>query len=151
MAYIIDQANAVAAMLEKFTTAHAYQVAGQFANLEFWIGETVHAVDALDGYTERFERLSAAQSGWIGTHNVVVGSYCPACKGQCEFEPDLKPPQAPTEIPSERQNEAIRRLRDGMYFFLVRCFRMNLIDENALRDVCARVGTSVEARDLIRK
>ena len=151
MAYIINQANAVAAMLEKFTTAHAYQVVGQFANLEFWMGETLHALDALADYTERFERLSVAQREWIGTHNVVVGSYCPACNGQCEFEPDLKPPRAPTKIPSEGRNEAIRRLRDAMYFFLVRCFRMNLIDENALRDVCARVGKSVEARDLIRE
>ena len=54
MAYIIDQANAVAAMLEKFTTAHAYQVAGQFANLEFWLGETTHALDALERYAERY-------------------------------------------------------------------------------------------------
>ena len=151
MAYIIDQADDVASMLEKFTTAHAYQVAGQFANLEFWMGETLHALEALSNYDDRFARMSTAQEMWIGNHNVVVGSYCPMCKGQCEFEPDLKPPRAPTMIPSKARGDAVRRLRDAMYFFLVRCFRMNLIDENALRDVCERVGTSVAALDLVRK
>ena len=150
MAYIIDQASAVAAMLEKFTTAHAYQVAGQFANLEFWLGETIHALDALERYHERFERLSEAQREWVGAHNVVVGSFCPACKGQCEFEPELKRPSAPSRIPSSVRNDAVRRLRDAVYYFLLRCFRMQLIDESTLRNVCVRVGTSVEARDLSR-
>lgn len=150
MAYIIGQANAVAVSLERFTTAHAYQVAGQFANLEFWLAETIHALDVLEGYADRFERLSAAQLDWIDAHSVVVGSFCPACKGQCEFEPELRRPRAPTLIPSSARNEAIRRLRDAAYFFLLRCFRMKLIDEGSLRGACDRVGTSVEARDLKR-
>jgi hypothetical protein len=151
MAFIIDRANEVASMLEKFTTSHSYQVAGQFANLKFWISEALHALDALAGYENRFERLSAAQSEWIDAHNVVVGSYCPMCKGQCEFDPDLKRPAAPTKIPSKERNNSVSRLKDAVYFFLLRCFRMNLIDENSLRDICNRVGTSVEARELVRK
>ena len=151
MAYMVDQANGVAALLERFTTSYAYQVAGQFANLEFWLGETIHALDALEGYSERFERLSEAQTEWIGAHNVVVGSFCPACKGQCEFEPELQRPQAPTKIPSSARNEAILRLRDAAYYFLLRCFRMKLLNESSLRSTCARIGTGVEARDLTRE
>lgn len=115
MAYIIDQADAVASILEKFTTAHAYQVAGQHANLEFWVGEVDHALKALANYEQRLASMSAAQEAWIGAHSVVVGSYCPACKGQCEFDPDLRPPRPPTKIPSKRRNEAARRLKDAMY------------------------------------
>ena len=151
MAFINDRADAVASMLEKFTTAHAYQVAGQYANVEFWISETLHALNALADYENRFDRLTAAQSDWVGTHNVVVGSYCPACDGQCEFEPDLKPPRAPTKIPSKGRDEATRRLKDAFYFFIIRCFRMNLVEEQTLRDMCSRVGTSIEARDLVQK
>jgi len=151
MAYIIDQAEAVAATLERCTTAYAYQVAGQFANLEFWVGESIHALDALAGYDDRFASMSAAQEAWIGAHNVVVGSYCPACKGQCEFDPELRPPRPPTRIPAKARDAATRRLKDAVYFFLLRCYRMNLLDEDALRDVCARVGTSVEAPDLVRR
>ena len=46
------------------------------------------------------------------------------------------------------QGLSVRRLRDAAYYFLLRCFRMKLIDESSLRNECARVGTSVEARDL---
>lgn len=151
MAFIIDRADAVASMLEKFTTAHAYQVAGQYANIEFWITETLHALDALADYDNRFERLAAAQREWVDAHNVVVGSFCPMCGGQCEFDPDLKPPRAPTKIPSRGRDDAARRLKDAFYFFILRCYRMNLTDEQALRDTCSRVGTSIEARDLVRK
>ncbi len=151
MAFINDRADAVASMLEKFTTAHAYQVAGQYANIEFWISETLHALDALADYDNRFDKLTTAQREWVSAHNVVVGSYCPACGGQCEFDPDLKPPRPPTKIPSKGRDDASRRLKDAFYFFIVRCYRMNLVDEQTLRDTCSRVGTSVEARDLVRK
>ena len=151
MAFINDRADAVASMLEKFTTAHAYQVAGQYANIDFWIAETLHALDALADYENRFDRLSAAQRKWVDAHDVVVGSYCPMCGGQCEFDPDLRPPRPPTKIPSKGRNDSSRRLKDAFYFFILRCYRMNLVDESTLRDTCTRVGTSVEARDLVRK
>lgn len=151
MAFIIDRANAVAAMLEKFTTAFAYQVAGQYANIEFWTSETCHALNSLAEYQSRFERLAAAQRDWIDAHKVVVGTYCPMCGGRCEFNPHLKCPTPPTKIPSRDRDIATRRLKDAFYFFILRCYRMNLIDEQSLRDVCARVATSVEASDLIRR
>lgn len=151
MAFIIDRADSVASMLERFTTAHAYQVAGQYANIDFWTDETLHCLGALADYDRRFERMSSAQREWISAHDVVVGSYCSMCGGQCEFDPELSPPKAPTRIPSKGRNDALRRLKDAYYFFILRCFRMSLIDEASLRDKCARVGTSVEARDLVRK
>lgn len=151
MAFINDRADAVASMLEKFATAHAYQVAGQYANIDFWIAETLHALGAIADYENRFERLSAVQREWVDAHKVVVGSYCPACDGQCEFDPDLKPPRAPTRIPSKGRNDASRRLKDAFYFFILRCYRLNLVGETELREICTRIGTSVEARDLIGK
>lgn len=137
--------------MEKFTTADAYQVAGQFANVSFWIGETLHALDAIATYAERFESLKKAQSDWISTHPVVMGAYCRVCKGPCEFSPALCPPPALTMIPADARNAATARLRDAIYYFLLRCYRMNLIDEAEVRNVCDRVGTSVETRDLVRK
>ena len=151
MAFINDRADVVASMLEKFTTAHAYQVAGQYANIEFWISETLHSLGALADYENRFDKLAAAQRDWVDAHSVVVGSYCPACGGQCEFDPDLKAPRAPTKIPSKGRDDAARRLKDAFYFFILRCYRMNLVDEQTLREMCSRVGMSIEARDLVRK
>ena len=151
MAFIIDRADEVASMLKKFTNAHAYQVAGQYANIEFWISETLHALESLADYDNRFNRLFEAQRDWVESHSVVVGSYCRMCGGQCELGPGLEPPRGPRQIPSKGRNDAAQRLKDAFYFFIVRCFRMNLIDEPSLRDLCSRVGTSVEARDLVRK
>ena len=150
MAFIIDRADAVASMLENFTTAHAYQVAGQFANRKFWIDETLHALEALAEYGHRFDRLVEAQEKWIAAHNVVVGTFCPMCEGQCEFEPGLKPPAAPIRIPAKGRDAAIRRLKDAFYYFTLRCFRMKLIDERGVRELCSRVETGVEPRDLVR-
>ncbi len=151
MAYIIDRADEVASMLEKFTNAPAYQVAGQYANIEFWLSETLHALEALADYSKRFDRLFSAQREWIESHNVVIGSYCPMCGGQCELSPGLQPPREPKQIPAGGRNAATQRLKDAFYFFVVRCFRMKLIDEASLRDMCTRVGTSVAACDLVRK
>ena len=151
MAFIIDRADSVALMLERFTTADGFMVAGQFANLEFWVSETLHALEALDDYQIRFERLSEAQRTWIREHDVVVGSYCPMCDGQCEFGPGFKPPRPPTKIPSTARNNASRRLKDAFYFFVLRCFRMELLDAKSVQEIFKRVGTSVESRDLVRK
>ena len=151
MAFINDRADAVASMLEKFTTAHAYQVAGQYANIDFWISETLHALEAIADYNARFERMSVAQREWVDAHDVVVGSYCPLCGGNCELDSKLKPPSPPTKMPTNGRNEATRRLKDAFYLFILRCCRMNLVDERTLRENCSRVGTSAEARDLVRK
>ncbi len=42
LAYTIDQATLLASQLERLATAGAHQIAGQFANLEFWLAEAVH-------------------------------------------------------------------------------------------------------------
>ena len=151
MAYIIERADSVASMLNKFTHSHAYQVAGQYANIEFWISETRQALASLSEYDNRFDRMVLAQREWIKSHDVVAGSYCLMCEGQCKFGSGPQPPGKPKQIPLRDRNEASQNLKDAFYFFIVRCFRMHLVDERSLRKMCCLVGTSIEPRDLIRK
>lgn len=150
MTYMIEQADKVATQLEKFSTGYAHHVVGQHANLEFWIGEAKHALDALDGYGERFERMASAQKAWVEAHGTRVGSFCPLCGGACELEEKTAKPPRPTRFPSSERAKATRRLKDAAYHFLRRCYRMRLLDEPEFRTACARLDTSVDLADLKR-
>ena len=144
MVYTVEQANRIASQLERLTSGYAHHVAGQHANLEFWLGEAEHALAAIEGYKARFERLKQAQVAWVESHNTVVGSYCPICKGACELEPKFSKPEPPKRIKPAELGAARRRLRDAAYHFLLRCYRMEFVDEREVRAACERLGTSVE-------
>jgi hypothetical protein len=61
MSYSSQIADLLAAQLTKFVTLHRHQLAGQAANLDFWLVEIRHSLAMIDGYRERFERMKAAQ------------------------------------------------------------------------------------------
>lgn len=148
MSYMIEHANAVAEQLEKFTTGYAHHVIGQHANLEFWVDEARHALATLDGYATRFDKMASAQQSWVEAHDTRVGTYCSLCGGACELGPKMEKPRAPRRYRSSEIAAATRRVRDAAYYFLLRCYRMNLLDEEALRTLCEEVGTSVDLADL---
>ncbi len=151
MTYMIQQADNVASQLERFTTAYAHHVVGQFANLDFWLGEVNHARRAIDDYEVRFNRMVNHQQEWIDSHDTKVGSFCPQCGGACELEEKLKRPAPPSRFPSSERDQAQSRLKDAAYHFLLRCFRMKLLDEAALRKACDGIGTGVDPTDLKSK
>ena len=146
MAYTTERADALAQLLEKFSTAYAHHVAAQFANMEFWLDEVLHVLAVIDDYPRRFARLRDAQAAWVTAHGTMVSGYCRACRGKCEFDP--QPPMPPIRIDHKEFDAARRQLRDGAYHFLLRCHRMGLMDASALKTACERVGTSVDVADL---
>jgi hypothetical protein len=148
MAYSIERADQVAIQLEKFSTSFAHQVAGQFANLAFWLDQVIHAIAVIDGYPKRFEAMNAGQQAWVTNHDTMVGSYCRHCGGACELEPALGPPNAPRRIDARQMDAAKRRLKDSAYHFLVRCHRNGLLDKAELIAACERIGTSVDFADI---
>lgn len=150
MTYMIEQANNVAAQLEKFTTGYAHHVVGQHANLDFWLGEASHALGAIEAYGERFKQMAAAQKEWVEAHGTKVGSFCDRCGGACELEDKMNAPTRPTRFSSSEGDKTMRRLKDAAYHFARRCFRMNLLDESGFHAACERVGTSVDLADLKR-
>jgi hypothetical protein len=146
VAYSIDQATLVASQLERFATSSTHHLVGQFANLDFWLDETVRALHVLDDYPTRFGRMRDAQVSWAQAHGTVVSDFCPLCGGACEFGPET--PLPPRRLPSQETEAARRRLKDAAYRLLLRCHRGGLLDEAALRVGCDRVGTSVDLADL---
>lgn len=147
-AYSTDRADRVAAELERFANAYDYMVAGQVANLDFWLLEVEQALAAIDGYNSRFRRLADAQHDWISRHHVVVGTYCPQCGGRCEFDDGLKGPRPPRRVPSHEFEASRRRVRDAAYNFLVRAHRIGALDGPTLREASERLDLSIDPGDL---
>jgi hypothetical protein len=146
MSYSTEQATLLALQLERLATGGAHQIAGQFANLGFWVDEAVHAIAVIDVYPRRFRDLRAAQMAWVSAHGTMTLGPCTVCGGRCELGP--RPPEAPTRTSSGELDEARRAVRQGCYRFLLRCHRLGLLDESALRAACERIAVSVEREDL---
>ncbi|WP_394840733.1 hypothetical protein LZC95_27125 [Pendulispora brunnea] len=146
MIYTLEQATRVASQLEKLATYNVHQLAGQFPNLDFWLGEAIHALQIIDDYPRRFKLLRDAQERWVNEHGTIVSEYCPICGGKCEFGPMR--PSPPTRTPSTELDAARRSVRDGAYHLLLRLHRVGWIDKERLMVECERVGTSVDLADL---
>ncbi|HUJ63057.1 MAG TPA: hypothetical protein VLX92_31380 [Kofleriaceae bacterium] len=147
MNYSIEQAALLARQLEGFATREAHQLAGHAANLEFWLSETCHVLATIDDYPDRFRRLRDAQQAWVKLHETRTNRPCPICQGKpCELGPHAPPP--PKRIPSEEMDAARVGVRGGCYRFLLRLYRIKLLDESALRSACDRVGVTLEREDI---
>ena len=57
MSFSTDIAELVANQLSRFVTLNRHQLAGQAANLEFWVVQVRLALDTIDGY-------GAGSCGW---------------------------------------------------------------------------------------
>jgi hypothetical protein len=146
MAYSVDRTALLASQFERFAHSNVHQLAGQVANLDFWLEEATYALRMLDEYPQRFRRLRDAQLGWVKAHGTKVSGYCPYCRGGCEFGPQTPP--APTRIPAEQVEEARVGLRTSAYRFLMRCYRCGLLDQAAVLAACERIGIVAEPEDL---
>lgn len=144
--YTLEKASLISAQLKKFTTAYTYIVVGQFANLDFWMGEVIGALQAIDGHRDRFGQLYHAQKTWTEEHGTVVHEYCHICRGRCEFS-NGKPPLPQLQYKGEKI-EARRELIDAAYYFLARCYRIGLLNQEELKQKCDTIGTSIDPNDL---
>jgi hypothetical protein len=146
MAYTIDSAGELAKQLDRFTSSNVHQLAGQVANLDFWLDEVDHILATIDDYPRRFKRLRDAQVAWVRAHGTKVSDYCPICREGCEFGPQS--PEPPKRIPSEQMDVARGRLRSSTMRLLLRCYHAGLVDEQVVRAASDRLGLSLEPEDL---
>ncbi len=153
MIYTVERAELLAEQLRRFHHGQAHHLAGQFANLDFWMSEVASALATLDGHNSRFERLRDAQSAWVEAHRtqVPVHGFCGICRGKCEFDDgEMQSPRPPKRLASRERTEARRALVDATYHLLTRFFRMGLLNETELRAHCEKVGTSIDPADIQR-
>src|SRR5262245_54650355 len=126
-------AQLVANQLSRFVTLNPHQLAGQVANLDFWLAEIRHALAVIDGYGVRFVRMEAGQQHYVATHNTTISDLEPV--GPRERRPPL-----PRRIPDRELRKALRGLTDAARRFLERCRQDRLISEPQLSAALEGVG-----------
>jgi hypothetical protein len=149
MIYTIEKANLISEQLRKFTSGFAHHVTSQFANIDFWLHEAKEAIKTIDEYNKRFNSMRDEQKKWVEAHGTVVYDYCPICGGKCELKDgNGNPPPPPVRVSDNELKAARKELVDSIYFFLLRCYRMRLLNENILETKCEEIGISIDPSDL---
>ena len=149
MIYTIEKADLISQQLRRFTDNYAFMVARQFANIDFWMNEVLSALKAIDEHNLRFEKMCEAQTEWVEEKNVRIRDYCAICDGICELSTQhFKKPELPKNRATNEKKAARKELIDSAYYFLIRCFKIGLLNEIELKDYCNQIGTSVDLDDL---
>ncbi|UPQ79349.1 hypothetical protein M0M57_00580 [Flavobacterium azooxidireducens] len=90
-----------------------------------------------------------AQEKWIEEKNVKISEYCYICNDICELSKEhYKKPELPKQRAKNDKNDSRKELVNAAYYFLVRCFKLELLNENLLRGFCDQIGTSIDPNDL---
>jgi hypothetical protein len=144
MSFSTEMAKLVADQISRFVTLNRHQLAGQVANLDFWLGEVLHAMEVLDGYGKRFQRLKTGQAKHVAEHHTIGFSLDDPCCTQGK-------PSPPQRVPDSELKDVRRTLTEATYRFLIRCFSDGLVTESAIRKACENLHIGVDTNDLKRR
>ncbi len=134
MSFSTDLAAMVANQLERFVTLRPHQLAGQVANLDFWLLQVRHAVETLEGYGVRYVRMEGTQQGYAAQHGVSVTTL------NYDGDPVSEPPHPPRRIPDRELQKARRELLAAAERFLNRCRDEGLLSDAEFVRACQNVG-----------
>lgn len=143
MSYTTDIAATLTAQLAKFMTLNRHQLAGQVANLDFWVNEVRHVLAVIDGYPDRFDHMTRAQQAYVAEHDVREIVH-----PRFSDTIDWKSPEKTRRVPHGPMQEARTQLCDTFYRLLVHVFRAGFINESTVRRTSQSLGIGVESRDL---
>jgi hypothetical protein len=127
--------------LSRFVTLNRHQLAGQAANLDFWLSQVYHALTVIDGYGPRFVRMHAAQEQYVATH----GTKEYALGWEYPVASKAAPPR---RIPDREMRSARKSLVEAAYRFVARCHRDHLISETCFLDVCRSLGINTDGESI---
>lgn len=135
MAFSSDLAMLVSDQLSRFVTLNRHQLAGQVANLDFWLAQARHALDVIDGYGVRFVRLQATQEQYVATHG----------NEQVSSEGSNRAASSPHRVPDRELRKARQSLLEATSRFLTRCRKEGMISESVLSKACEKMGIKVDS------
>jgi hypothetical protein len=148
MIYSVEKAILLTKQLNKFKDSHAFIVAGQFSNIDFWINEVETSIKAIDEHDSRFNKMYEAQEKWIENKNVKIPDYCYICDGICELSNEhYKKPELPKQRAKNDKKDSRKELINATYYFLIRCLKLELLNEKQFKEYCYRLGTSIDPND----
>lgn len=134
MSFSTDMAGLVANQLSRFVTLNRHQLAGQVANLDFWLAQVRHTLSVIDNYGVRFIQMHAAQEQYTaihGTTEFALGSDC---------FPTQRKASPPRRVPDRELQKARRALIEAVTRLLERCRRDDLISEEQLTSAFESLG-----------
>jgi hypothetical protein len=133
VSFSTDLARLVAKQIDRLVTLNRHQLAGQAANLDFWLGKARNAVEVIDGYGRRFGRLKAAHADHVARHRTTEFLLDDPCCTQTA-------PAPPRRVPERELWEARRALCDSAERLLARCRADGLIDDVELARALGELG-----------
>jgi hypothetical protein len=133
VSFSTDMARLVTDQLSRFVTLNRHQLAGQVANLDFWLAQVRHALAIIDGYGVRYVRMHGAQERYVSAHGSTES--IPVVDGYKERR--ASPPRriSDRELQKER-----RALIDAAARFLERCQQDGLISELQMSEATTNLG-----------
>jgi hypothetical protein len=134
VSFSTDMAKLVADQLSRFVTLNRHQLAGQVANLDFWLAQVRHALSVIDGYGVRFVRMHAAQELYVSQHGTTEFTL-----GAADFTAEHRA-SPPRRIPDRELQKARRALVEAVSRFVERCRRDGLISEPQLSEAFQTLG-----------
>jgi hypothetical protein len=126
MSFSTDIADLVAKQLSRFTTLNQHQLAGQAANLDFWLSEVQHALAIIDEYDIRFGRMCAAQEQYVSAHGTIEFDLI------ADWEETGRRASPPRRVPAHELGKARRNLLQAASRFLERCRSEGYLSEEQL-------------------
>jgi hypothetical protein len=148
MSYSTEISETLTTTLARFATLNPHQLSGHVANIDFWLSEVRHCIGVINGYSKRFEAMTAAQKEYVAERHTLEFHYI--CEDYCDICAKGHTPTLPRRVPHGALKSSLQTLRDAAYHFLLRCYETGLIDENRLREAADSIGTGVDVRDLNR-
>lgn len=133
MSFSTDIAESVANQLARFVTLNRHQLAGQAANLDFWLDQVRNALAAIDGYGVRFVRMTAAQEQYTATHETTEFAFGADHHIGARAAP-------PRRVPERELQKARRALVEAAAAFLHRCRDDDLISDAQLGEALGALG-----------
>src|SRR5256885_13633016 len=94
VSFSTDMAKLVADQLSRFVTLNPHQLAGQTANLDFWLAQARHALGVIDGYGVRIARMGDGQQQCVAAHDAKLSDV-----GPCGIAEQKPPPPRPIPDP----------------------------------------------------
>src|SRR2546425_13009161 len=127
MSYVLEQTEALVAVLERAAPFAPHRLAAYAVNAEFWASEVRHCHELLDGYVHRWQRMRQATDDYLREH--------PISSGQQDSDTRTTRGTKDSEI-----REARHRLDDATQRLFTRCHKTGLLSDERLSQIESLLG-----------
>lgn len=127
MSYVLEQTEALVAVLERVAPFAPHRLAAYAVNAEFWASEVRHCQELLDGYVHRWQQMRQATEDYLREH--------PIDARQQDSDTRTTRGTKDSDIRAARQ-----RLDEAAQRFFARCHRAGLLSDERLNQIGSLLG-----------